>query len=88
MKRRSFIAALAAIAALPLACLGKPTEELRHIYRLDSNGCNPKRIRLYDLKPGELFIAAEPSSKWTSGVLKCLEAPRQIENGTWSVVCQ
>ncbi len=88
MNRRSFITAIAAIAALPLACLGKPTEELRHIYRLDSTGCNPKRVRLHELKPGELFIAYDPASRWTSGVLKCLEAPRQIENGTWSVICK
>lgn len=95
MNRRSFFTAVAVLAAAPFAVLAvqpKEPDNLRQIYRLDKNGCNPQRIRMRQLRKGDLFIASCPEENWTSGVKKCMSAPRQIEMPgiglTWSVDCE
>lgn len=94
MKLRTWLktVVLAAFApALPLPNGVPDAPELRHIYRLDKNGCNPTRIRMMALVAGDLFLASEPETKWTSGILRCTEAPHYREEGTfrtWSVVCE
>lgn len=91
MKRRSFLVALAALAASPFLATAQPAIErhgLRHFYRLSKQGTNPKRSAVYCLMPGDLFIACEPETKWTSGIKKCVGRPYLVwydNEWTWCV---
>ena len=93
MNRRHWLkTVLTASVLAPLASLLPDTgNKLLHIYRLDANRCNPKRIRMSGLKPGDLFVTHDPESKWTGSIMLCLENPRIVDVmdiRSWSVMCE
>lgn len=101
MNRRTWISKVAqaalVAAALP-SIVAQAAEEppgLRHIFRLDASGCQPQRVRMSELRKGDLFIAYQPEDKWTSGIKRALGDPYHapayvvgVPFPTWTIVCE
>ena len=69
-----------------------PAMYLRHIYKLDANGCNPRRVRMKDLRKGDKFMYNEPENAYVSRVLTVtgnpvlVKAPKGVrDETTWSI---
>lgn len=81
MNRRNFVTSL---IAAPLATLtGTSSKPLKKIYKQLANG-KTKRVRLYELKPGDVFMFV--GEKFTSQWFTAKSEPYLI-NGNWGIEC-
>lgn len=101
LSRRNVLKALAlagAAALCPVAVTAVPDDEptsLLHFYRLNAQGCHPKRVRMHELRKGDLFLVFDPVNKCfaETSICRATDDPRQVEapNGhyeknTWYIV--
>jgi hypothetical protein len=85
--RRLFLKVLAVIAASPTLIFAQRPKELRAIYRLDGDGCNLTRVRMKDLREGDLFLYDKEANHYVSPVMRACSNPTFLGD-TWSITTE
>jgi hypothetical protein len=97
MNRRQWIGSLVA-TAIATACapfgFGSSGLTLYQIYRLDKHGCNPSRVRMQDLRNGDLFLTCDPETEKVSPIYQAFSDPFKAdppvghnEQFVWAITC-
>jgi len=94
--RRQFLAAGAAMVASPFAATRAEPDDLRPVYRLTETSIPGlkhgtlhqwHRVRLSELKPGDVFRMGDPSDEpeLATRVWTAIGSPSRAEPGVWQV---